>query len=273
MVSPVDLVPGLWVGVLALLLLRALRRWYDPVPGPVAAVFAVALLILFGPVLFGGKLLLPLDNLRGQVPFKTLAPTVPHGNILQGDLIELVEPSIAEGRALWGAGRWPLWNARTGAGMPLLADPQAQALQPLVLLASVVPWERAAAVTAALRVLCALVFTFLWIRAQGLADGPALAGAFAFGLGGFVLLWVGWPIANAAALLPAVLYAVARVRGASEGVSKAAPLEPHPPDPPLPSPSQPPGEGGMASRDRCRKRWAAAPLSRRMGGRWERGRG
>jgi len=212
MVSPVDLLPGVWAGVLTLLLLRALRRWYDPVPGAVAAVFGLALLILFGPVLFGGKLLLPLDNLRGQVPFQKLAPTEPHGNILQGDLIELVGPSIAEGRSLWNGGRWPLWNARAGAGLPLLADPQAQALQPLVLLASAVPWEQAAAVTAALRVLCALVFTFLWMRAQGLADGPALAGALAFGLGGFVLLWVGWPIANAAALLPAVLYALARVR-------------------------------------------------------------
>jgi hypothetical protein len=209
--SPVDLLPGLWAAVLAVLLLRALRRWYDPVPGPVAAAFGLVLLILFGPVLFGGKLLLPLDNLRGQVPFQELKPTDPHGNILQGDLIELVGPSIAEGRAVWDTGRWPLWNAHAGAGMPLLADPQAQALQPLVLVSSVIPWERAAAVTAALRVLLGLVFTFLWIRAQGPGSGPAAAGAFAFGLGGFLLLWVGWPIANAAALLPAVLYGLARV--------------------------------------------------------------
>jgi hypothetical protein len=208
----VDLLPGLWAGVLAVLLLRALRRWYDPVPGPVAAAFGLVLLILFGPVLFGGKLLLPLDNLRGQVPFQELPPTEPHGNILQGDLIELVGPSIAAGRAAWDAGRWPLWNSRVGAGMPLLADPQAQVLQPLVLLSYVVPWERAAAVTAALRVFLALVFSFLWIRSQGPSTGPALAGALAYGLGGFVLLWVGWPIANAAALLPAVLYALARVR-------------------------------------------------------------
>jgi hypothetical protein len=210
--SPVDLIPGLWTGVLAVLLFRALRRWYDPVPGAVAAVFGLAVLILFGPVLFGGKLLLPLDNLRGQVPFRELAPTDPHGNILQGDLIELVGPSIAEGRAVWETGRWPLWNGHAGAGMPLLADPQAQVLQPLVILSSVVPWQRAAAVTAALRVLCALVFTFLWIRAQGPADGPALAGAVAFGLGGFTLLWMGWPMANAAALLPAALYGVVCVQ-------------------------------------------------------------
>lgn len=207
-----DLVPGLWVGVLAVLLLRALRRWYDPVPAPVAAAFGLALLILFGPVLFGGKLLLPLDNLRGHAPFQELAPTEPPGNSLQGDLIELIGPSLSEARAAWAAGRWPLWNGKAGAGMPLLADPQAQALQPLVLVSSFLPWMRAAAVTAALRVFLALVFTFLWMRAQGLGSGPALAGAFAFGLGGFVLLWVGWPLANSAALLPAVLYALARCR-------------------------------------------------------------
>jgi hypothetical protein len=208
--SPVDLLPGLWLGVLAVLLLRALRRWYDPVPAPVAGTFGLILLILFGPVLFGGKLLLPLDNLRGQAPFRELAPTNPPGNSLQGDLIELVGPSLAEGQAAWEAGRWPLWNGKVGAGMPLLADPQAQAMQPLILVSSFLPWTRAAGVTAALRVFLALVFTFLWIRAQGLGCGPALAGAFAFGLGGFVLLWVGWPLANSAAWLPAVLYAVAR---------------------------------------------------------------
>jgi hypothetical protein len=210
--SPVDLVPGLWTAVLAVLLLRALRRWYDLVPAPVAAAFGLALLILFGPVLFGGNLLLPLDNLRGQAPFTGLAPTVPPGNSLQGDLIELVGPSIFEAREAWADGRWPLWNGKAGAGMPLLADPQAQALQPLILVSSFLPWMRAAAVTAALRVLLALVFTFLWIRVQGLGSGPALGGAFAFGLGGFSLLWVGWPLANSAALLPAVLYALGRCR-------------------------------------------------------------
>jgi hypothetical protein len=208
--SPVDLLPGLWVGLLGALLASALRRWYDPVPARVLAVCALALLILFGPVLFGGGLLLPLDNLRGQVPFQRLPPTAPHGNILQGDLIELVTPSLAAVREALSEGRWPLWNRRAGAGMPLLADPQAQVFQPLVLLGYPLPLLRAAGVVAALRVLLALVFGFLWMRRQGLGEAPALAGALAFGLGGFLLLWLGWPMASSAALLPLVLYAVSR---------------------------------------------------------------
>lgn len=218
--SPLDLLPGLWVGLLGVCLLAALRRWLDPVPWRVAAVFSAVLLILFGPVLFGGKVLLPLDGLRGEVPFRSLPPAEPHGNFLQGDLIQLVTPSLAAVREAWAQGRWPLWNPRVGPGMPLLADPQAQALQPLAILGFPLPLAQAAGVTAALRVLVALVFGFLWLRRQSLSMAPALAGSLAYGLGGFLLLWLGWPIANTAALLPLVLYGVARAdqcRGRRDG--------------------------------------------------------
>ncbi|HEX5715683.1 MAG TPA: hypothetical protein VF179_05955 [Thermoanaerobaculia bacterium] len=210
--TPVDLLPGLYAGGLAILLWSGLRRWYDAVPARVLAVFSVVLLILFGPVLFGGKLLVPLDNLRGLTPFHRLPEVEPHGNLLQGDLILLIQPSLAAVRIELGEGRWPLWNPWVGAGMPLLADPQSQALQPIALAALPMPWQRAAGVMATLRVLLALTFSFLWMRRQGLGEGPSLAGALAFGLGGFVILWVGWPMASSAALLPAVLYGLVRCR-------------------------------------------------------------
>jgi len=203
-----DLLPGLYVAVLAALLLAALRRWWDAVPAWVVAVFALVLIALFGRVLFRGEILLPLDNLRGQAPFRQLAPTVPHGNLIQGDLIQLVAPSGAEVRRAFAEGRLPFWNDRVGAGMPLLADPQAQALQPLVLLALPFALGPAAGITAALRVLLALVFTFLFLRRLDLGSGAALCGALGFGLGGFLLLWLGWPMANSAAWLPAVLYGI-----------------------------------------------------------------
>jgi hypothetical protein len=208
--TPIDLLPGLYAGLLAWLLTAAVRRWYDRVPGWVVAAFVLAVLPVLGPVLFGGRVLLPFDNLRGHVPFTALPPTQPHGNLLQGDLIELVTPSLMAGREIWLTGCWPLWNNRVGAGMPLLADPQAQALQPLALAALPLPTVNAAGVIAALRLWTALLFTFLLLSSQGLGNGPALAGAFAFGLGGVLLLWLGWPLANSAALLPVVLYAIVR---------------------------------------------------------------
>jgi hypothetical protein len=208
--SPVDLLPGLYVGLVGISLAALVRRWFDPLPARVVALFLLILGPLFGAALFGGKILLPLDNLRGHIPFERLQPTEPTGNVIQGDLLQLVLPSLVAVREGWGEGRWPLWNPRVGAGMPLLADPQAQALQPLVLLASPFPPARAAGVTAALRVLFALIFFFLFLRRQKIGEGPAVAGALAYGLGGFVLLWVGWPLANSAVWLPAVLWALGR---------------------------------------------------------------
>ncbi|HEX5759453.1 MAG TPA: hypothetical protein VF121_09690, partial [Thermoanaerobaculia bacterium] len=205
---PLDLLPGLYALALAGLLLAALRRWYDPVPPRVLAVFALVLLPLLGPVLFGGKVLLPLDNLRLAPPFQDLAPTDPPGNPLQHDLLQQIAPTQLAVRRALAAGRWPLWDPLVAAGMPLLADPQSQLLQPFVWLALPLPLAQAAGVTAFLRLSAALLFSFLLLRRQGLGGTASLGGALAYGLSGFLLLWLGWPIVNAAALLPAVLYAV-----------------------------------------------------------------
>jgi hypothetical protein len=208
--SPVDLLPGLYLALLGAGLAAALRRWYDPVPLRIFAVFALILVVLFGPVLFGGGVLLPLGNLRVGPPFAHLEPPERPSLGLQGDLVHQITPWSLEVRRALRDGRWPLWNARAGAGMPLLADPQSQALQPVVAIAYPFSIWSAVGITAALRVLLALVFLFLLLRRQGLGEPAALAGSLAFGLGGFLLLWLGWPMANSAALLPAALYAVAR---------------------------------------------------------------
>ena len=202
------LLPGLYLILLAFLLDRVLRRWWDPVPARVWAVFGVVLAILFGPALFLGKVLLPADILPG-VAQPEEARKEPQGNLLQLDLVTQIVPLEAQVRREVRTGRWPLWNDLAGAGMPLLADPQSQALAPLVLLALPLPLPAAVGVTAGLRVMTALVFLFLLLRRQGLSEGSALFGSLAFGLGGFLLLWLNWPIGNSPALLPLVLYALA----------------------------------------------------------------
>jgi hypothetical protein len=208
--SPSDLVPGLYLAGLGWILARALRRWFDPVPGRVWAAFAAALLVLLGPVLVGGKVLLPLEILTRQAPFQVLRENLPHlANRLQLDLITQIAPALALVRREMRGGTWPLWNHLAGPGMPLMADPQSQAFQPLVLLAELLPLPAAVGVIAGLRVLVALAFFFLFLRRQGMGEAPSLLGSLAYSLGGFLLLWLGWPIANSAALLPPLLYAVA----------------------------------------------------------------
>jgi hypothetical protein len=122
-----------------------------------------------------------------------------------------VFPAQVEVRRAVAAGEWPLLSARIGAGMPLLADPQAQVLQPLVWLPAPLPPADAMAATLALRLFVALAFTWLLLVRLGLAPEAALLGALSYGLGGFVVLWLGWPLANSAALLPLLLYAVTRI--------------------------------------------------------------
>jgi hypothetical protein len=209
-----DLLPGLYFLALAIGLAAALRRWYDPLPPRLLAVFLFLVSALFAGALFGGKVLLPLGGLTIAAPFRDL-PRPPHGNWLQGDLLHQIAPWQLEVRRAVFDGRWPLWNAKAGAGMPLLGDPQTQAFQPLVAAAYLLPVWASIAVTSALRVFLALTFTFLFLRRQTLGEGAALCGALAYGLGGFLLLWLGWPIGNAAALLPALMYAAARLAAGS----------------------------------------------------------
>lgn len=198
------LLPGLYLAFLAALLGWALRRFWDPLPWRAWASFGLALTLLLGPALFGGRVLLPLDILPGIAP---PGPEV-RGNPLQLDLVTQIVPAMAQVRREVGTGEWPLWNPLAGAGMPLLADPQSQVLQPLVLLAFPLPLPQAVGVIAGLKLLVALVFSFLLLRRQGMSELAALFGSLSYGMGGFLLLWLGWPISNTAALLPLVLYAV-----------------------------------------------------------------
>ncbi|HSS50968.1 MAG TPA: hypothetical protein VLX28_18660, partial [Thermoanaerobaculia bacterium] len=117
--------PGLYLALLGFVLAIVLWRWWDPVPIRIWAVFGVVVVILFGPSLFLGKVLLPADILPWvRTPEEMRAP--PEGNRLQLDLVTQIVPLQAEVRRALAAGTWPAWNADVGAGMPLLADPQSQ---------------------------------------------------------------------------------------------------------------------------------------------------
>lgn len=209
--SPADLLPGLYVILLAVGLAAALRRWYDPVPLRILGLFVLVPFLLFPRALVGGEVLLPVSNLRAFIPFRTLPPSERPNIGLQGDLIHQIAPWQLEVRRALADGRWPLWNANAGAGMPLLGDPQSQLLAPLVTVAYVFSLWEAAAVTAALRVLVAMLFLFLLLRRQGLGEAASALGGLAYGLAGFLQLFLGWPVANSSSLLPLGLYAVLRV--------------------------------------------------------------
>lgn len=210
--TPTALLPAAWLLAVGWAVLAALGRWFDPVPRRVGTVFALVLCLLFAPVLLGGKVLLPLGNLAALVPYRTLPPPEKPTHALQADLVHQITPWQSQVRGALLGGRWPLWNEQAGAGMPLMANPQSQSFQPLAFASYVLPLAAGVGVTAALRVLVALVGMFLLLRRQGLGEPAALVGSLGYGLGGGLLLWFGWPIANSVAWTPMVLYAVVRCR-------------------------------------------------------------
>jgi len=124
--------PGLYLGLLAFLLDRALRRWWDPVPARIWGAFALVLAILFGSSLFLGTVLLSVDIVPGVRTVEKLKLRSV-GNSLQLDIPTQILPTMAQVRRQVKSGAWPMWNDLAGAGMPLLGDPQSQSLQPLVL--------------------------------------------------------------------------------------------------------------------------------------------
>ncbi len=212
MSGPSGLLPGLYVAGLAALAGWALRRWYDPVPARAWVVFGAVVAVLLTPALVGGQVFLPLGNLQRLPLFQQLPEAGPLATYpLQGDLIRETAPWLILVQRALVRGDWPLWNGFAGAGEPLLGNPQSQALSPLAWLALPLGIEPAFGVLAALRVLTALVFTFLFLRRQGASEIAALCGSVAFALGGYLQGWLGWPLATPAAALPAVLYGISRV--------------------------------------------------------------
>ena len=210
MLNVLNLLPGLYFFAVMAAGVFVLDRWYDPLPRRPLAVFSLLILIFFGPALFGGGIMLPLDNLRATPPFKDLAPSPTPGFVLQADQLEDFAPYFSEVRRHLSNGEWPLMNPRVGAGEPLLVNSQAQHFHPLMILTYPFPMSAAVGLVAAFKVLLALVFTFLLFRYLGLGENASLFGSVAYGLGGFMVLYLGWPQTQSAAFLPMMLYGLAR---------------------------------------------------------------
>jgi hypothetical protein len=124
-------------------------------------------------------------------------------------------------RESWKSLTPPLWNQYAGSGYPLLANGQSQALSPIRLLALPVPTTYFMAAEAAMKILIALTFTFLFCRGRGYSELASVIGATIFGFAGFLHSWLHFPHVTAACWAPAVLYLIDRI---AEGTGGRAPF-------------------------------------------------
>ena len=180
-------------------------------PDFAAAALLLALpLVLFWPVVFGGRTLLPADNLTAQEPWRSAAAQLgvngpPHNQLLDDLVLEnyLWKKFLRESLQ---AGQIPLWNPYLFTGVPFLAAGQHSALYPFSVLYYVLPLPLAYGVFTVVQFFIAGLFMYVFLRVLGLRRPGALFGGVLYQLCGFMVVSVVFQmIIAAAAWLPLVL--------------------------------------------------------------------
>ncbi len=175
-----------------------------------AALCALALLaaaaLLLREALFSGRVLAPSDGVLRFWPWRAFFPGRRGSNYILSDQFLNFVPLARFLQARSRGGLPPYWNPYLSCGLPAWASIQAAALYPINLLLSPLGPLRAPAYAAVLKLFAAGFFTLLFVRRLGAGWTAALAAALAFSLSGFMIVWLGHPHANAACLLPALLY-------------------------------------------------------------------
>ncbi len=106
----------------------------------------------------------PADYTTRIIPWSAYAVPDPAANTEINDVILQMVPWSHEVRQAWRSLQAPLWNRNAGGGYPLLANGQSAALSIFRLLALPLPLGYSFTCEAALKILVALTFAFLYAR-------------------------------------------------------------------------------------------------------------
>lgn len=168
-------------------------------------------LLWFWPQTFGGRTLLPADNLYQYQPWQSYAAqwgvTVPYNPLISDLVLENLpwKSFIIEQLAAGRPGD-VLWNPRVFAGAPFLAAGQHSALYPFSLIFYVLPLWLAYGVFSALQLGLAAAGMYLFARVLGQRRAGAIVAAIAYAFSGFYIVSVNFTMMIAAAAwLPYIL--------------------------------------------------------------------
>jgi O-antigen/teichoic acid export membrane protein len=171
--------------------------------------------ILLWSVTFGGRVLVPFDNLYAFPPWDRFAAQlgvgVPHNQLLSDLLLENYAWKLFIRRSL-AAHQLPLWNPYLFAGVPFLAAGQHSALYPLSVLFYVLPVAQAYGWFTLLQLVLAGLFAGFFARTIRLSDTASATTAVTYAFSGFFIVSVDFPMVLAAACwLPLVLAMIERL--------------------------------------------------------------
>jgi hypothetical protein len=195
----------LYVGALYAAAVYLTRRGGVDLPRRTAFLFYALVLLFFFKPLTQDYVNVPADFVRRLPPWAHLDSRPPLNHEMN-DVTVQHAVWAHQVRESWKAFDPPLWNHLSGSGYPLLANGQSSALSPIRLLALPLSLGHAMTAEGAFKILIALTFTYLFCRRRGYSNLAGIAGAIAFGFGGFTTMWLHFPHIAAACFLPAVLY-------------------------------------------------------------------
>ena len=175
---------------------------------PLLFLLLVALAAL-SPALFLGKIPAETNLLHQFGPWAPL-PYKGHPIMSGGDSFFAFLPDRLFAVQEWRAGRVPLWNPYISGGVPIMGSQTANPLDPLLLFHFALPTGQAVGLAFALLLFLAGLGMTLFLRQQGIREGPALAvGAIAFALCPYFIYWLELRVFLAGlALLPLALWAL-----------------------------------------------------------------
>ncbi len=200
----------LYVGAVYAVAVWLARRGGSPLPKRIALLFFALVVIFLFKAMTGPYVSIAMDIPRLIAPWSASAPGLTKYTVLNMETHDVpmqLVPWARQVREAWLSGHVPLWNALAGCGYPLLANAQSAAFSPLRILSLPLPLAYAMTAEAAMKILVALTFTFLYCRRRYDAL-PSTIAAIAYGFGPFVVAWLHFAQSTAACFLPAVLYQI-----------------------------------------------------------------
>ncbi len=184
------------------------RRAGVEMPKRVAVFFYALVFVFMYLPLTQDYVNLPVDFLRMLPPWAYTTHERFSLNDQMNDIPLQIVPWAHQVREAWRSLTPPLWNNYSAAGYPLLASAQSSALSPLRILGLPLNLAHAMTFEAAMKILAALTFMFLWCRRRGYSEIASVCGAVAFGFSTFILVWLHFPIVTTACFVPAVFYII-----------------------------------------------------------------
>ncbi len=173
-----------------------------------SALLTAILALFLGRSLVGGMVLSPGDVVFASASFADgRGGSFEPSNRLLMDPVLQFAPWVEFNRAELRRGRLPLWNPKSGCGAPHLANGQSAVFDPFLIVASLGRLPDAWAWVAFSRLWVAGMGMYLLARSWKLGRWGRTFAGLAFPVSGFLVAWLLYPVASAAAWMPWLLLA------------------------------------------------------------------